>query len=246
MTRGRVAERERPDAAPEPPEAGAAEPFKAEARKGRLHREAVSMLREMILSGDLAPGERLRESTFTERFEMSRTPVREAFRTLAAEGLVDLLPNRSVVVSEIDRNASADVFTVLGALEALAAQEACQRMSKEDVALLAFLQNDLERLFEMADRPGYMQVNRRIHELLVMGSKNASLIAAWRLILPRAERPRTFNNLNRARWAEAVAEHHRIYQAVRDRDVAAAKALMEEHFAKGAKNILDKGAPGTP
>src|SRR4051812_5735662 len=81
-------------------------------QKGWRHKDAVALLREMILSGELEPGERLREVAISERLGMSRTPVREAFRTLAAEGLVELLPNRSVVVAELNESESIDVFAV--------------------------------------------------------------------------------------------------------------------------------------
>ncbi len=66
---------------------------------------------------------------------MSRTPIREAFRTLAAEGLIDLLPNRSVVVSMPDKSEAADVFAVLGVLESLAGQLACRRMSRAQMEI---------------------------------------------------------------------------------------------------------------
>src|ERR1051325_862689 len=79
-------------------------------RKGDRHQEAVKLLRGMIISGDLAPGEPLREVAFSEQFGMSRTPVREAFRTLAAEGLISLLPNRTVQVALLDEDAAAEVF----------------------------------------------------------------------------------------------------------------------------------------
>src|SRR4051812_19332483 len=104
--------------------------------KGWRHRDAVGLLRDMILSGELPPGERLREVQISERLGMSRTPVREAFCTLAAEGLVDLLANRSVVVAELDETESVDVFSVLGTLEALAGQHACQRITDEQLQRL--------------------------------------------------------------------------------------------------------------
>src|SRR4051812_10540507 len=105
-------------------------------RKGDRHQEAVTLLRRMILSGELAPGEPLREVALSEQFGTSRTPVREALRTLAAEGLVTLLPNRTVQVSQIDEEAASEVFTVLGALESLAARLACERMKPEDLEVL--------------------------------------------------------------------------------------------------------------
>src|SRR4051812_43798883 len=96
LSEGDVAKAEAP---PQPPQ-----------RKGSLHQDAVTELRKMIISGEIPPGERLREVALSSQLGMSRTPLREAFRTLAAEGLVDLLPNRSVVVCELDPTEAADVF----------------------------------------------------------------------------------------------------------------------------------------
>lgn len=198
--------------------------------KGWRHRDAVSLLREMIISGELRPGERLREVAISEKLNMSRTPVREAFRTLAAEGLVKLLPNRSVVVDELDESEAADVFGVLGALESLAAQQASQRMSKAQIDEIGRLQKELERQFEEVDRSRYTETNRRVHELIVEGSGNTSLVMAWRLTLPRAERARTLNNLDRERWAIAVKEHRKIHAALKARDGEKLRNLMLDHF----------------
>jgi len=209
------------------------DPANVRQQKGWRHKDAVSLLREMILSGELAPGERLREVAISERLGMSRTPVREAFRTLAAEGLVELLPNRSVVVAELNESESIDVFAVLGTLEALAGQLACQRMTPEQLDALEALQQELERHFRNLDRAGYIRANRAIHELMVEASSNTSLILAWRLILPRAERARSVNTLDRNRWATAVAEHRKIFAALAARDGPLLSALMQDHFAQG-------------
>jgi DNA-binding GntR family transcriptional regulator len=209
-------------------------------QKGWRHKDAVALLREMILSGELAPGERLREVAISERLGMSRTPVREAFRTLAAEGLVELLPNRSVVVAELNESESIDVFAVLGTLEALAGQLACQRMTPEQLETLAELQGELEAHFRNLDRAGYIRANRAIHELMVEASRNAPLILAWRLILPRAERARSVNTLDRNRWATAVAEHRKIFAALAARDGALLSTLMQDHFAQGVIERMSK------
>ena len=204
-----------------------------EARKGWRHQDAVALLRRLIEIGELAPGERLRELAISEKLGMSRTPVREAFRTLAAEGLVELLPNRSVIVSDVDRSELGDVFLVLGNLEGLAAQQACERITDEEIALLGTLQEELERYYGMSDRANYVDVNRRIHEVIVEASRNAPLTAAWRTILPRADRARNTNNINRNRWTEAVYEHRMIYSAIAGRDAGRIVSLMNDHFRNG-------------
>jgi DNA-binding GntR family transcriptional regulator len=206
-------------------------------QKGLLHNDAAKILRNMILSGELAPGERLREILISKKLGMSRTPIREAFRTLAAEGLVNLLPNRSVLVSELDKGQAAEVFVVLGALEALAGELACQNMTADQMESLAELQDDLRRHFATSDRRSYLAANRLIHAQIVDASRNHALILAWRLLLPRAERARQLSTLDHARWAEAFAEHGRIFTAILARDAELVKRLMAEHFANGVLSM---------
>ncbi len=209
-------------------------------QKGWLHQDAVAVLRRLILSGELPPGERLREIPISERLGVSRTPVREAFRTLAAEGLIDLLPNRSVEVSEINNEDAADAFAVLGVLEALAARFACERMPDEKIQALTDLQVMMEDQFATADRVGYTETNRQIHELIVAGSENVALITAWRMILPRAQRARTLNNLDRRRWADAVREHREMLTAMQNRNGEALAEIMREHFDNGVQSIFKR------
>ncbi len=208
-----------------------------ERRKGQLRVDAVETIRKMILSGRLPPGERLREVALSQELGMSRTPIREAFRTLAAEGLVDLLPNRSVVVSVPDKSEAADVFTVLGALEALAGQLACRRITPEQIEILGELQDDLAAYFEKSDRLSYLEANRLIHEQIVEAANSPSLLLAWRLLLPRAERARHVSTLDHDRWAEAFQEHREINAAIAARDENLLKQLLENHFAKGVESM---------
>lgn len=207
------------------------------ARKGDRHQEAVKLLRGMILSGDLAPGEPLREVAFSEQFGMSRTPVREAFRTLAAEGLVSLLPNRTVQVALLDEDAAAEVFMVLGALESLAARLACERITAAQLEVLDELQEDLERHYAAGHRKRYLEANRLIHQLIVEAAASPSLLLAWRLLLPRAERARHVSTHDHDRWGNAFEEHKAIHAALMKRDGETLRRLMEEHFTNGAISI---------
>jgi len=217
---------------------------KPELRKGSLHQDAVAELRKMIVSGEFPPGDRLREVALSQRLGMSRTPLREAFRTLAAEGLVDLLPNRSVVVSELDPTEAADVFALLGSMEALAAKQACKRMSDDQIAELGGLHAEMATAFERGDRQTYNELNRLVHERIVEGSNNSSLVLAWRLILPRADRARRLNTLDRASWAEFLGKHQRIYEALAARDPALLGQLMHDHFDHAVDRMTDRMSRG--
>jgi DNA-binding GntR family transcriptional regulator len=212
----------------------------ADGRKSSLHQDAVAELRKIIVSGELLPGERLREVALSERLGMSRTPLREAFRTLAAEGLVELLPNRSVVVSELDPTEAADVFALLGSLEALAALQACHRMTLDQIQEIGRLHAEMVAAYERGDRPAYTEANRTIHELIVLGSNNASLIQAWRLILPRADRARRLNTLDPERWAQFLDAHQSIYEALTARDGVKLAGLMRQHFAHAEESTTTR------
>jgi DNA-binding GntR family transcriptional regulator len=205
--------------------------------KGSRHRAAVDVLRQMILLGELPPGARPGEVAMSVQLGMSRTPVREAFRTLVAEGLLELLPSGRVKVPEFEEGEAVDVFAVLGALESLAGQLACLRMTPAQLQALRDLQAEMERHFETLDRAEYIRTNRAIHELMVMASGNAPLIVAWRMTAPRAERARALLTYNPGHWVTAVEAHRQIVSALAARDGARLSALMHDHFARG---VIDR------
>ncbi len=209
--------------------------------KGSRHRAAVDLLRQMIQLGELAPGARPGEVAISEQLGMSRTPVREAFRTLVAEGLLELLPSGRVKVPEFSESEAVDVFAVLGALEALAGQLACLRMTPEQLQTLRELQAEMETHFANLDRAEYIRTNRAIHELMVVASGNTALIVAWRMTAPRGERARALLTYNHGHWVQAVDAHREIAAALAARDGVRLSALMHDHFARG---VIDRIARG--
>lgn len=212
-------------------------------RRGQLHGNAVSALRKMILTGELVPGERLREVVLCTQLGVSRTPVREAFRTLAAEGLVKLLPNRSVVVAELDDTEIAHLYDVFGALEGLAGELACKRIGDGEIAAIASLHHEMVGLHQSGERANYLAVNHTIHRRIVEASGNPVLISMWELLLPRVERARALANLRPERWMEAVYEHARIFAALAKRDGPLLSALIREHFTNGLAPSISAGRP---
>jgi DNA-binding GntR family transcriptional regulator len=211
-----------------------------ENRKGRLHGRAVMRLREMIQSGELAPGERLREHVICAEFGVSRTPVREAFRTLAAEGLVTLLPNRSVVVADLDDRDIEHLYDVVSSLEGLAAELACPRLTDAQIAEIAALHRRMVELHQLGHRAEYLEVNHLIHRRIVEAAQNPVLMAIWERLLPRVERARALANLKPERWMEAVYEHANIFAAIATRDGALLAQLIRAHFKNGLPAVPRK------
>ncbi len=199
-------------------------------RKGQLHTEAAATLRGLILSGELPPGARLREVQLCEQLGVSRTPIREAFRTLAAEGLVDLLPNRSVVVSQLHAPDIEHLFTVFASLEGLAGELACQKITEREVAEIGRLLAEMIDCHTRSERAPYMRLNQLIHQRTVEIAANPVLFSLWQTLVPRVERARALANLNTGRWTGALIEHTKMFTALAARDGELLGRLTRQHF----------------
>jgi DNA-binding GntR family transcriptional regulator len=203
-----------------------------------LHEETVDRLRDLIVQGRLAPGERLNERVLCEQLGISRTPLREAIKLLATEGLVDLLPNRGAVVSRIDPARLAETLHVMGALEGLAGELACRHASAERIARIRALHQKMLTRYARGDLEGYFQYNQAIHLEIVEASGNAILANAYRQLNANVRRARYMANLSSERWSEAVREHEAILAALEARDVQTLKRLLQDHLANKLASVL--------
>jgi DNA-binding GntR family transcriptional regulator len=200
-----------------------------------LHEQAVSLLRDMIVAGELVPGARLNERLLCERLRISRTPLREALKTLAAEGLVTLLPNRGAIVAAIDPQEVAELFRVMGSLESLAGELACAHATETEVAEVAALHYRMRLHFTRRERPEYFACNQAIHEKIFEAAHNTVLLDVYRKLSGRLRRARFAANLSDARWSKAMAEHDEILAALTARDGRGLAALLDAHL----RNKLD-------
>lgn len=199
-------------------------------RTPSLAQEAYEVLQHMIVRGELPPGERLVEPALCERLGISRTPLREAIKRLANEGLIVLRRNRNAMVSRIDARELEHLFEVEAGIESLAVGLAAARMTNTELKKLETLQERLEQRLAKGDRDGYFEINQRIHTLLVAGAKNPILEETHRHLLGRLERAR-YLALNRiGRWQESAEEHRAILDALKARDAVRARLLLDEHI----------------
>ena len=156
----------------------AAPPGHAEQRP--LHAAAIDRLRDMIVQGELAPRTKLNERVLCERLGTSRTPVREAIKHLASEGLVELLPNRGAIVASLDPQRVQEMFVMLGALEALAGELACRDASDAISPRSARCTTRCWRTTRAANSRDYFHCNQQIHIRLVACAGNATLTQTYR------------------------------------------------------------------
>ncbi|MDX1710171.1 MAG: GntR family transcriptional regulator [Rhodovibrionaceae bacterium] len=212
--------------------AGAATPGAGDERIERrsLADTVAERLRAMIVEGEFVPGERLPERLLCERFGISRTPLREAMKSIAAEGLVKLLPNRGAVIPPITLKELHEAFEVMEALEATAGELACRRI--DDAAL-----KDIRRLHERmllhyrdGDLQAYFELNQQIHKAIIAAAHNALLSETYRRLSGRVLRARYAANLSGERWAKAIEEHEAILEALEARDSERLGRLLREHL----------------
>ncbi len=198
-----------------------------------LHEDATERLRDMIVQGELVPGAKLVERVLCERLGVSRTPLREAIKRLASEGLVALQPNRGASVTRLTLAAVRETFEVMGALEALAGQLACRNGTEAQLAEIRALHFEMLACHARGDLAGYFRCNQAIHLAIVAASGNATLAATYGTLNAHVRRARYLANLSRGRWDQAVAEHEEILAALAARDGARLQRLLSEHL--GAK-----------
>ncbi|HEY5636028.1 MAG TPA: GntR family transcriptional regulator [Burkholderiales bacterium] len=207
-------------------------------RRRPLHEEVVDRLRDQIVHGDLAPGTRLNERVLTAEFAISRTPLREAIKLLATEGLVELLPNRGAIVAEVDPRRLSQTLEVMGALESLAGELACRQASAGQIAEIRALHYEMLAMHARGDLAGYFRFNQAIHIKLVEASGNAVLAQSYRQLNANVRRARYMANLSRERWDTAVREHEAILAALAARDAPRLQTLLREHLAGKVASVL--------
>jgi DNA-binding GntR family transcriptional regulator len=184
-----------------------------------------------ILTGKLPPGITLDEADLARRFDVSRTPVREAIRLLAAGGLVEARPHRSAIVARPTRSDIVAMFEALRELEAICAGLAASRMSQQECEALATLNSDLAEAVDQVDVQRYHEINEQFHAAIYLGSHNpylAEITAATRARIAPFSRAQ-FRTPGRI--ARSHQEHAPIVRAIRERDPAAATAAMKTHIA---------------
>lgn len=207
-----------------------------------LIEEAARRLREMIVGGALAPGARLSERKLGEALGISRTPLREALRLLAAEHLVEIEPRRGARVAPLDRAVIEHVFDVMEALEALAVETACDRLTDAQITELRAVHERMVRCFERGDRKRFFALNRQFHEAILTGATNPVLERIYRSLDSQMQRARYMLLNTTEEWRAAVDEHAEIVERLGRRDRAGVGAAVRGHLrSKRAKVLRELG-----
>jgi DNA-binding GntR family transcriptional regulator len=196
-------------------------------------------LEEAIASGRLEPGSRLDEQEIAQRFGVSRTPVREAFRLMAANHLVELRGRQGATVRSIKAPALVEMFQVMAELEGLCARLAARRVSKAWGSEITEIHQRLIRAGESGDVDAFYDVNQEFHEAIYEASRNAFLAGQTRKLRNQVAgyRRRVTHMPNRI--ADTIREHEAIMQAILAHDAERAHSAMRDHVNLLGYNLLD-------
>jgi DNA-binding GntR family transcriptional regulator len=195
-----------------------------------LHQEVAHQLRDLILDGSLEPGSRLSERQLGVELGVSRTPLREALRSLAGEGLVELLPRRGARVARLHEAEVDHIFAVLESLEALAGALACEAMSDADIAAVKSLHTRMVEAYKASDEDAFFDLNRQVHERILVGAANPVLMRMYESLSGQVRRARFMALNNRRQWADAVREHEEIIAALSSRDGERLSTALHAHL----------------
>lgn len=206
-------------------------------RRKTLHEEVVGIVREMIVSGEFEPGQKLPEKMLCEVLNVSRTPLREALKALAGEGMLELLPQRGARVAVITQAEILEVFPVLASLEALAGEIACSRISDDQIAAIDQLHGGMVAAYRAGDRQEYARLNRAIHLAIFDAANNQTLLGLYLNLGTKIRNIRHTARKSAPNWQQAIEDHDEIMVALKARDGARMAIVMKQHIMNTARSV---------
>lgn len=204
-----------------------------------LHDAIVSRIRDLIIEGRLAPGARIHEGNLGQELGVSRTPLREALKYLASEGLLELSPGRGAVVRKFLAKDVQDSLTVLANLESLAGQLACKNASDDDIRDIRAMHDEMLRFYAARDRLAYFKLNQAIHSAILRASGNEALADVHGVLQARLRRIRYIGNERPEKWAAAVGDHEEMIVALERRDGEQLAKILATHMNRTWDRVRD-------
>ena len=202
-----------------------------------LYEDVADRLRDQIFAKQLAPGSWLDEQSLAEQFGISRTPMREAIKALASEGLVTIKMRRGAYVTEVNRSDLEQIFTVLSLLEGQAAKEAALKATEDELNLLDHLHHRLETAAADRDIEQFFEINGKFHELIQQIAGNRWMNGVIDDLRKVLKLHRKDSLTSTGRLQNSLVEHREILRAILKRDDLAAEAAMRKHFANGLEAL---------
>ena len=208
--------------------------------RAALHEQVAQRLRQMLVEGRIAPGAKLNERELAELLNVSRTPLREGIKMLAAEGLVELLPNRGAIAVSLSEADVLNTFEVMGGLEAQAGELAAERITPQELAEIQAMQFEMMAAYTRGDLSAYYAINSRIHTAISAAAKNPVLATVYNQVNARLQALRFRSNQDGEKWKRAVKEHEKMVEALTARDGAAMREVLLTHLRNKRDVVLEQ------
>ncbi len=203
-----------------------------------LHQTVTDHLRAMIVEARLPPGTRLNERELCETLGISRTPLREAIKVLAAESLVEISPNRGATVARLTEQDIRETFELMSGLEAFGGELACERITAEELAEIERLHDEMVDCRARRDLSAYYSRNHAIHDRISQASRNPALRQIYVSINLRLQALRFRSNFHEAKWDHAIQDHIQMIEALRARDGKRLAAILRQHLLDKRDAVL--------
>uniref|UniRef100_UPI004048303A GntR family transcriptional regulator n=1 Tax=Polynucleobacter sp. TaxID=2029855 RepID=UPI004048303A len=201
----------------------------AQANSQNLPEAIFQKLRSLLVEGAIPPGSKLNERELAESLNVSRTPIREAIRRLAADGLVELITNRGAIAVQLSKADVIHTFEVIAQLEAYSGELAAQNISDAALSELEALQYEMMASYARRDLSSYYKLNLRIHSLITQAANNPILSQLFSQVNARIEALRFRSNKDGIKWEKAVQEHQEMIDALKAHDSARMRKVMISH-----------------
>ena len=208
--------------------------------RAALHEQVAQRLRQMLVENRIPPGAKLNERELCEALNVSRTPLREAIKMLAAEGLVELVPNRGAIAIALTEADVVNTFEVMAGLESQSGELAAQRITDEELAEIRALHFEMMAAYTRGDLSAYYSLNARIHRAINAAAKNPVLTATYNQVNARLQALRFRSNQDGSKWKRAVGEHEKMIEALSTRDPAAMREVLLTHLTNKRNTVLEQ------
>ncbi len=209
-------------------------------RRAGLHEQVAARLRVLLVEGQIAPGQKLNERELAQSLQVSRTPLREAIKRLAAEGLVELLPNRGAIAVQLSSDDVKHTFEMMAALEGLSGEFAAQRITDAELAEIQALHFEMLAAFTRRDLSTYYRCNAKIHEAINLAAKNPVLKQFYDQVNSRLQALRFRTNQDESKWQTAMAQHDSLMKALIKRDAKATRTILVTHLHHKLEVVLSQ------
>ena len=206
--------------------------------RAALHEQVTHRLRQMLVENRIPPGAKLNERELSEVLNVSRTPLREAIKMLAAEGLVELLPNRGAIAVELTEADVLNTFEVMAGLEAQSGELAAQRILEPELNEIKAMHFEMLAAYTRRDLPTYYRLNSAIHSAINAAAKNPVLATTYRQVNARLQALRFRSNQDEEKWRSAMLEHEQMINALSARDPVAMRSVLLSHLTHKRDVVL--------